>query len=98
MNKLESKVKSVIDGTDHTTRQQRRQLKRSANKYDKRVHFTKDEVTAANEASYEYGKQLALKAATEVIGLGPKRLERIAEAIAKLEFETFVKPFEGEKK
>lgn len=93
---LEDKVKSVINGTEQLSRQQRRQRARSGKKFDRKVTFTKDELQSANSAAYEYGKQLALKAAAEVIGLGPKRLERIGEVLERLETETFVKPFEGE--
>lgn len=95
--RFEDKVKSIIDGKQQISRQQRRQMERSGKKYEGKVSFSRDEVERANSAAYEYGKQLALKAASAVIGLGPKRLERIEAVLARLEFDTFIKPFEPEK-
>lgn len=95
---LQDKVKDVIQGQPTLSRQQKRAMQRKGKKYEEKVSFTKEELQNANMAAYEYGKQLAILAATEVIGLGPKRLDRITEVIEKLEFQTFVKPFEGENK
>lgn len=92
----EKRVKETLEGRNKLTRQQKRSMQRSGKKFEERQTFTKDELHNANMASYEYGKQLVLLAAKEVIGLGPKRLDRIAEVIDRLEFEAFVKPFEGE--
>lgn len=95
---LEEKVKEVIQGTQKLNRQQRRNMQRKGLKYENKESFTKEELQKGNTAAYEYGKQLALLAATEVIGLGPKRLDRINEVLERLEYQTFVKPFEGDKK
>lgn len=71
-------------------RQQRRQKKRSLEKYEKRQAFTKREIEAANEASYQYGVAFALLAAKEVLGLGETRLERLRQRIAEYEARHFV--------
>lgn len=94
MKEVEDKIKRLIEGKKPLSRQVRRQMERSGAKFDKKTTFTKSEVEKANASAYLYGKQLALKAAAEVIGLGPKRLDRIEEKIADLEFATFIKPFD----
>jgi hypothetical protein len=76
------------------SRQQKRQRDRLAKKYDSRTSFTKDEVEKANASAYEYGKKIALQAAASVLGLGEKRLQRVNEEVSRLEYKTFVKPFE----
>jgi hypothetical protein len=93
----EEKVRETIEGNAKLTRQQRRQLERSGRKFEVKKTFSKVEVEQANAAAYEYGKQLVLKAATQVLGLGPKRIERIETVLTKLEYETFIKPFENDK-
>lgn len=75
-------------------RAERRRIARSAKKFDQRNSFTREEVEKANASAYEYGKQLALKAAKKVLKLGDTRLNRIEEELKRQEYETFVKPFE----
>lgn len=93
MKEIDEKVKSMLQNKP-LTRQQRRQMERSGKKYERKTTFSKQEVEKANSAAYEYGKQLTLKAAKEVLGLGHARLERVEKRLAELEFETFIKPFE----
>jgi hypothetical protein len=92
---FEEKIKANINNDlTNISRQQRRQMERSAKKFDRRNMFTKSEVEKANAAAYEYGKQIALQAAAKVLGLGEKRLARIEEEANRLEYQTFVKPFD----
>jgi hypothetical protein len=92
---FEDRIKQHVN-VDHTklTRQQRRQMERSGKKFESRNSFSKKELEEANAVAYEYGKQLTIKAAAKVLGLGEKRLQRITEELARQEYETFVKPFD----
>jgi hypothetical protein len=71
------------------SRQQRREKERSAKKFNQRQTFTKAEVEAMNQHSYEHGTAFALWAAAKVLGLGETRLDRIRMEIADLELQYF---------
>ena len=77
-------------------RNERRRRERAAKRYDQRQTFTKTELEEANEIAYALGVDKALEAAAKVLGLGPTRIERVRNQLARIEYETFIKPFEGE--
>lgn len=71
------------------SRQQRRERDRAAQKYENKKTFTKAEVVAMNQASYEHGTAFALYAASKVLGLGEVRLDRIRLELKALEMHYF---------
>ncbi|WP_214812316.1 hypothetical protein [Exiguobacterium sp. s181] len=79
---------------DKLSRQQRRRMKQQNQKHEARTTFTRQELREANAASYELGKQIALKAAAKALKLGDVRLARVTEELARQEYENLVKPIE----
>lgn len=79
---------------DKLSRQQRRRMKQQNQKHEARKTFTRQELSEANAASYELGKQIAMKAVAKTLKLGDVRLGRIADEIARQEYQNIIKPIE----
>lgn len=75
--------------TEKLSRQQRRAIERERKKTRERQSFHRGEVQQVSLLSYKDGRILALRAAKEVLGLGPVRLERVKERLEELENENF---------
>jgi hypothetical protein len=71
------------------SRQERREKERSAKKFTSRNTFSKQEVEAMNQHSYEHGTAFALWSAAKILGLGEVRLDRIRMEIKALELQHF---------
>lgn len=80
-----------LAGMPNLSRQQRRERQRAAKRYDQKTSFAKQEMEAASEVSYQYGKAFALYAAQQVLGLGDVRLDRVRLEIEALELQFFQK-------
>lgn len=70
-------------------RQQRRVLERERRRYWDRQAFSRSELVEMNTRAYLYGLGMAILAARDVLGLGPTRLNRIAERIREMHAEVF---------
>jgi hypothetical protein len=66
-------------------RAQRRQRERSAQNYDNRKTFTKQELEDMNTHAFKIGTAMALYAAQQTMGLGEVRMDRMRKAILELE-------------
>jgi hypothetical protein len=73
-------------------RAERRRQEKLAKKFEARQTFSRNEYMKAVEEAYQLGIQIALQAAKDVVGLGPRRLERILQQVEKVETAAFGQP------